>query len=459
MDNHIIAAGDKATAEAAAEILWLGGNAFDAAVGAVFASMTSEPVLTGPGGAGHFMACRSGEKPVLFDFFADMPGTNPDETDLDFFDIEVDFGAEQQQFHIGKGSVAIPGTVAGLFHVQEQLGYLGIKDVMAPAIRIAKEGTTLSDVQAYLIDILSPILVQDREGADLYAPGGKLIQGGDRFAIPPLSDLLDGLSQEGPDLMYRGEVADRIVELLNRAAASGKDITLADAALAHTLTNNARQEKLADGVVVASRKKLSLDSDFPQFVDSLIRRDIGGTGADPLSHGSTTQVSILDREGNAASVTTTNGEGCGYMVPGLGFMLNNMLGEEDLNPKGFHRHRPRSRLPSMVAPTIVTKNGTPVLLTGSAGSNRIRSAIVQMIVEVIEGGVEIEAATIAPRLHIDGDTLQAEPGADEAVLEQLSSFYKIHRWDEKNLYFGGANSVTPAGGAGDPRRGGHAMVV
>jgi gamma-glutamyltranspeptidase/glutathione hydrolase len=211
--------------------------------------------------------------------------------------------------------------------------------------------------------------------------------------------------------------------------------------------------------VVASRKKLSLDSDFPQFVDSLIRRDIGGTGADPLSHGSTTQVSILDREGNAASVTTTNGEGCGYMVPGLGFMLNNMLGEEDLNPKGFHRHRPRSRLPSMVAPTIVTKNGTPVLLTGSAGSNRIRSAIVQMIVEVIEGGVEIEAATIAPRLHIDGDTLQAEPGADEAVLEQLSSFYKIHRWDEKNLYFGGANSVTPAGGAGDPRRGGHAMVV
>lgn len=511
MDKHIIAAGDKATAEAASEILWLGGNAFDAAVAAVFTSMTAEPVLTGPGGAGHFMACRTGEKPVLFDFFADMPGATTDESDLDFFDIEVDFGAEQQQFHIGKGSVAVPGTVAGLFHVEKHLGHMEMKDVMAPAIRIAKEGTVLSEVQGYLIEILKPILINDTEGADLYTPDGKLIKGGDKFSLPGMSDLLDGLAHEGAELMYRGEVADRIVELtgdggllrkedlssyevkerrplttdflgykvhlnpppamsgilidftlalLNQAAISGKEISLTDVMLAHSLTNESRQKKLQEGIVESSRQKLSRDVDFPDFIDRLIRRNIGyGGKADPFSPGSTTQVSILDRQGNAASVTTTNGEGCGYVVPGLGFMLNNMLGEEDLNLRGFHQHKSRSRLPSMVAPTIVTKAGAPVMVTGSAGSNRIRSAIVQMIVEVLQGGMDLEGATIAPRLHVDGGTLQVEPGAEEAVLDELSSFYEIHRWSEKNLYFGGANSVTPTGCAGDPRRGGHAMMI
>lgn len=511
MDKHIIAAGDKTTVEAASEILWLGGNAFDAAVAAVFTSMAAEPVLTGPGGAGHFMALPSGERPVLFDFFADMPGTNPNETDLDFFEIEVDFGAEQQQFRIGKGSVAVPGTVAGLFHVMKNLGRLETKDVMSPAIRIAKEGAILSDVQAYLIEILKPILLLEKEGADLYAPKGKLVGGGDRLILPAMADLLDALAHEGAELMYLGEVADRIVEmtgegglvtkedlsnyevkerrpfatdflehtvylnpppamsgilidftlaLLNQAAATGKDFSLTDVVLAHGLTNESRQKKLPEGIVETSRDKLSMDPDFPEWVERLITKNISGSDkGDPSSRGSTTQVSILDREGNAASVTTTNGEGCGYMVPGLGFMLNNMLGEEDLNPRGFHRHRGGSRLPSMMAPTIITKDSSPILVTGSAGSNRIRSAIVQMIVEVIQGEMDIEEATRAPRLHVDGETLQAEPKVDETALDELSSFYKIHRWEKQNLYFGGANSVTPEGGAGDRRRGGHAMVV
>jgi gamma-glutamyltranspeptidase/glutathione hydrolase len=167
----------------------------------------------------------------------------------------------------------------------------------------------------------------------------------------------------------------------------------------------------------------------------------------------------LDTEGNAASVTTTNGEGCGYILPGLGFMLNNMLGEEDLNPHGFHLHKPGDRLPSMVAPTIVTKDGVPVMVTGSAGSNRIRSAIVQVITNVLCGGMEIKEAVVAPRIHVEGDTLQVEPGVNEVQLRKLTDFFEIHQWNEMNLYFGGANSVTSYGGAGDPRRGGAAATV
>jgi gamma-glutamyltranspeptidase/glutathione hydrolase len=140
-------------------------------------------------------------------------------------------------------------------------------------------------------------------------------------------------------------------------------------------------------------------------------------------------------------------------------MLNNMLGEEDLNPQGFHLHKAGDRLPSMVAPTIVMKNGAPAMVTGSAGSNRIRSAIVQVIVNVLCGDMEVEEAVMAPRIHVEGNMLQVEPGVDEAQLDKLKNFFEIHRWNDLNLYFGGANSVTPQGGAGDPRRGGAATVT
>ena len=183
MDKNIIAAGDKTTVEAAKEILWLGGNAYDAAVAAVFTSMTAEPTLTSLGGGGHFMAYPSGSKPILFDFFVDMPSGVIEPKQMEFFDIEVDFGPEQQQFHIGKGSIAVPGTAAGLLHVHKGLGKLERKDLMAPAIRAAKEGTVLSDAQAYLVKILAPILNYETAGRRLFSPNERL------YAVDPLSSV------------------------------------------------------------------------------------------------------------------------------------------------------------------------------------------------------------------------------------------------------------------------------
>ena len=113
-----IAGGENSTVQAACQILENGGNAFDAAVGAVFTSMVSEFNLTGPGGGGAFLACPAGLEPILFDFFVDTPPLQSGK-ELDFFSILVDFGPSQQQFHIGQGSVAVPGNAAGLLHVQE----------------------------------------------------------------------------------------------------------------------------------------------------------------------------------------------------------------------------------------------------------------------------------------------------------------------------------------------------
>ena len=113
--------------------------------------------------------------------------------------------------------------------------------------------------------------------------------------------------------------------------------------------------------------------------------------------GNTTHLSVIDELGNAVSVTTTNGEGSGHVIPSSGIMLNNMMGEEDLNPHGWFAWDEGIRLPSMMAPTAVLKDGLPKLILGSAGSNRIRSAITQTIINNLEYGMNLHDSINSPR--------------------------------------------------------------
>jgi gamma-glutamyltranspeptidase/glutathione hydrolase len=177
-------------------------------------------------------------------------------------------------------------------------------------------------------------------------------------------------------------------------------------------------------------------------------------------------VAVLDSDGACASVTCSNGSCSGVIVPGTGLHLNNMLGEEDLNPLGFHKHTPGLRIPSMMAPTVVLREGLPEVALGSAGSNRIRSAILQTVLRVVDDGLGAQDAVDAPRVHYEGDAVEAEPGVDAAALDGLErDGWKVQRWRERNLYFGGVQAVArdPSSGAlsggGDPRRGGAAIVV
>ena len=177
--------------------------------------------------------------------------------------------------------------------------------------------------------------------------------------------------------------------------------------------------------------------------------------------GSTTHISVLDRDGMCASVTCSNGSGSGVLVPGTGVILNNMLGEEDLNPLGFHAIAPGRRVPSMMAPTVVLREGEIQLGLGSAGSNRIRSAILQTIVRAVEQRMAAEQAVRAPRLHFEAGIVQAEPGIDEEALARIEARgIPVLRRPAINLFFGGVQAVArehgtgdPSGG-GDPRRGG-----
>ena len=225
--------------------------------------------------------------------------------------------------------------------------------------------------------------------------------------------------------------------------------------------------------VIASTNR-ARDADFLEGLgsDGYLERFLAEEALDTVATevrsrlGNTTHVSVMDADGACASVTCSNGSCSGVVVPGTGMHLNNMLGEQDLNPLGFHRNPPGARVPSMMAPTVVLRDGRPELALGSAGSNRIRSAILQTVLAVVDGGARAEEAVTAPRLHVEGREVDAEPGIDPDALDELEqSGWTVRRWEERNLFFGGVQAVAPdphtgeLTGAGDPRRGGAAVSV
>ena len=458
--KHHVAAGDPATARAARVLLEAGGNAFDAAVAAMFTAMVAEPTLTSAGGGGHLVACPADDAPVCFDFFCDMPGGRP-EGALDFDGVWVDFGTTRQQFHVGRGAAAVPGNLAGLLHVHERLGHATLDDVLAPAIQAAREGVRITEQQAHVITLLDPILTREPNAAALFAPSGTLVSAGELLRMPEFASFLEALTSMGPDLFYHEMAAAVTAPLHEGGLLRAADLAnytvhereqLAVDFKKHTVLLN--PPPAASGKLMAFTLSL-LDGEPEIGPENLVRafaRTEAHRAPEPMARGATTHVSVLDRRGNAASVTTTNGEGCGHVATDCGFMLNNMLGEEDLNPRGFHQHPPGERLPTMMAPTIALRNGRAALVTGSGGSNRIRSAVIQILVNRLAHGQPLATATNAPRLHLEGEILHAEPGAETA------GDFTVEQWPEPSVFFGGAHSVAPGEAAGDTRRGGSTEI-
>jgi gamma-glutamyltranspeptidase/glutathione hydrolase len=174
-----------------------------------------------------------------------------------------------------------------------------------------------------------------------------------------------------------------------------------------------------------------------------------------VAAGGTTHIAAADAEGNVASMTNSDGEGSGYVVPGTGIMLNNMLGEDDLHPEGFHGSAPGQRVASMMSPSIVVGDQGVALALGSGGSKRIRSAILQVMSHVLDFGVPLQEAVDAPRLHWDGELLHVEPGLPDATVAALRRRWPVHAWTQQDVYFGGVQAVVPGrDGAADTRRGG-----
>jgi len=494
----VVAAGHPLSAEAGAEVLRAGGNAVDAALGAMLTAFAAEPLLTGLGAGGYMLVVPgdaalwgSGGEPVLFDFFVEVPGRGADLAQrAELVPVDVNFGDAVQLFNVGAASVGTYGMAHGICTAAERFGRMPLRELAAPAAVLARAGVALNAQQAYVVEILGGIVTLTPEVAAVYAPGGRVLGEGDPVRQPDLAGSIERLGAEGPRPFYEGDVAAAVAALM---AEQGGLVTRADLAAYATVARDPVRVRYrgrevltnpppsAGGTLIALALGLLDRVDGPPSLDALVaamdatQRERGAGFLDGLAEpgfaerflagrlGSTTHVAAIDGAGGACSVTCSNGEGAGIVVPGTGIHLNNMLGEHDLNPLGFHKLPAGRRMPSMMAPTAVLRGGAPELVLGSAGSNRIRSAILQTIVASVDRGMRAGDAVRAPRIHFEDGVVYAEPGIDVGALE--AGGHAVAPFRALNLFFGGVQAVErdPASGAlsggGDPRRGGAAVVA
>jgi gamma-glutamyltranspeptidase/glutathione hydrolase len=493
-----VASGHPQVSKAATDILRLGGNAFDAAIGAGFASAVVEPALTSLGGGGFLLAKTSGARgpseETFFDFFVDTPGRGlPHQIPAPhFFPVTVHFPSSDQIFNIGFGSVAVPGNLKGFLHVHERLGRLPLGRILAPAIQLARQGFTINSTQAYFLNLLKPIITFSPTGKTLYTKNQRYIKADDFLVNPDLANFLELLAEDKGSRFYFGDLAALMDHDMRQGDGllTNEDLASYKVIERHPLSASYREYTLLTnpppsmgGSLVALALSILENHDFNHLawgstehihlmanlmleVDSLRNKKI--TDHDvrdaarrmTIFNRGTTHISIADTEGNVASMTTSNGEGAGYFVPGTGIMLNNMMGEDDLHPNGFHVSPPGQRVCSMMSPSLLLKDGEVILVLGSGGSKRIRTAITQVLVNIVDFHLEVQQAVEVPRIHWDGQTLHLEPGLAPETTAYLERHLPVNIWQEKDMYFGGVHAVRPgSGGGGDPRRGGAVAEV
>jgi gamma-glutamyltranspeptidase/glutathione hydrolase len=387
--------------------------------------------------------------------------------------------------------------------MHQELCRLPMKRLVEPAVRAARAGFPLTAFQAYLLTVIAPILKATTGVAKIFAPEGTLLKAGEAFSNPDLAETIAWLAEDGARLFVDGDVGQAIVAqqsdsgYLTHAdladyrvarrtpilwrhdgamvalnpppAASGALIAfglgfiqaLADAGRALDATALKEVMEATNEARAAHGEELAA-----KLADGVLAKNMREAARHPSAHRGTTHVSVIDRDGNAASVSLSNGEGNGSIVGRFGFMLNNMLGEEDLSPEGLGKWRQGVRLSSMMAPTVILQPDGTVIALGSGGSNRIRTAILQVAVNLLDRGMSLEDAVEAPRLHVERDgKLSFEPGLPEAVESAFRALgERAHAWPAPNLFFGGVHAARRFGdggveGAGDPRRRGVAIVA
>ncbi|MGZ4383080.1 MAG: gamma-glutamyltransferase family protein [Gaiellaceae bacterium] len=517
-----IAAGHPVTAEAGARVLEEGGSAIDACIAAAFASWVAESTLTGPGAGGFLLVHRAHDRSArLMDFFVAVPGLGGGRrADARMELIDVDFGdASSQSFRIGPASCAVPGALAGLALAHRRFGTLPWSELILPAIEVGRAGFEITPAQEHLHLVQDPILRHTEEGRRTYlGEGDKPLVAGARLLMADLADSLELVAREGAAALYGGELGRLVVEHLRERGGeiTNEDLLRYRVVWRRPVRAGYRQLEFlsnpppsSGGILIAYGLEL-LDrigeggvagsSDAAARLVEVMReqtRARGGSFARELRRGGlarrllseeqiaaglarieaerpglvelgrqagTTHISVMDAEGNAASLTASLGAASGVVVPGTGIHLNNILGEEDLVAGN---EKPGARLTSMMAPSLVLDGGTPRLVLGSAGSVRLRGAILQTVVNVVGHGMPVDEAVARPRVHVDEPQVHCEGGEDvdpELANELERRGYAVTRWQRRNLFFGGVSAVErrPDGSlaaAGDPRRGGAGIVV
>jgi gamma-glutamyltranspeptidase/glutathione hydrolase len=460
-----LAAGHPATVEAGIEILEEGGTAADAAVAASLASCVAETVMTGLLGGGHaiYLDGASGRAANL-DCFVAVPGLGAEPREPELLHLDVPFGAELVHYAVGPASCGVPGLPAGLDALWREHGRLPWPRVVEPALRAARAGTLFPSAHAACLAMLAPVMTMN-EGAALYSPGGELLGTDSILRQPGLVTALELVAEEGAGSVYRGSLAAALLELM---VERGGLVTQADLD-AYEATWSSPAEGRFLGWRVETRRGLS---GFPATFERFRGAGAGGGGerarvlaildalgetTAPTNGGDTTNLVAADDQGSVCVLTTSLGLGSGDFLPGLDLHLNSMLGEADLVRGPLE---PGTRMGSMMAPTLVHDADGITVGAGAAGGTRLRTALLTVLADVLDGGASSEEAVSRPRFHPAGGQLaNAEPGlADEALDALRSRSLEVRVWEGRHHYFGGVSLITRSGGAGDLRRNGAAAA-
>lgn len=485
-------------------------------------------VHLGGSGVAHLYNPKSGNS-LVYDFFSNMPGLGRTASGrLDFDKVLIDFDATTQSFYLGRASVAVPGNIAGLCQMAADYGRLPLATLLEPAIQLARDGVAIAPFQANTCQLLKPLYTHTAGMRQIFLKNGRMIQPGARLYIPHLAATLTALAEEGASLARNGRLAQAILTdqqanggLLTAADletyqvckvqsirlpyhdyeillpppssiggvltaltlkllacsdvgqyrhSSAPHLRLLYEVMAATTRARRHWDQWSDEMPADEAIARFLDDTFVQVFyrevkDSLSRGQPSAAIPEAPSHNSTSHISVVDGDGLAVSLTNTAGESAGYVVPGAGYIPNNMLGEIDLHPNGFHTRPAGQRIPTIMTPTIVLHNGQIRLVVGSGGSIRIRSAIFQVLSNLLDFGMSLNDAVNTARVHVEDGVLQCEAGYDAQAVDELEMMgYPVNRWPKRSIYFGGAHSVSRTENgrlvaAGDNRRGGATAVA
>ena len=486
-----LSAGHEKTAAAAAEVLKIGGNAVDAAIAAFFTSFIAEPCMSSAGG-GAFANVFFEGKPRLYDFFCQTPRNKRPVSAVNFFPITVDFGDTTEEFHVGHGSVAVPGSIAGAFRLHRDFGSIPMRELVQPAMAFAKNGVELVPFQYLDFKLLESILRISPTSQPIYFHNNQLKQVGDMMYLPKAADFLDFISREGEKAFYHGEIAQKIVEtqqhqggyltredfeqyevivrkplsfaynnhqiLTNPLPSTGGSLLALMMMHLTTVTDNHR----STDYILNLHNMLEKVSDFGKLPTDLAKALKSTLQKHTSKHGSTTHFNVVDKHGNAVSLTSTNGEGSGYYMNNTDMMLNNMLGEAALVPEGFHNWQPNVRLSSMMTPTLVLDAAKQLkAVIGTGGAGRIPSMIMQFLHLLLDYQLSPEAAVEAPRIHLSGNHFNIETDGFEGLPNASALSQELILFSQKSLFFGGINAVVKSQGefvaVADARREGKAI--
>lgn len=511
MSIAAVASGHEVTTQVAQDLLLEGANAFDALTGAFFAACVAEPVLASAGGGAFILAQPNGQRTRIIDAFATTPSCKPSRHEMDVRAVTVDFGATTQTYHIGNGTIAVPGAIKGLFNLHAQLGYMPMRDIVAPAVALAQSGTKITDQQGTILRAVEPVVSATPAARKLFLRNDQLLSAGDHFSNPRFADFLEVLAIEGDSFFYRGEVAavleqarsgrggcvgiedlgayesrlrdpvefkcgDATIQSAGPPSAGGLLIGFGLALVEglqpvfQSLSESERSRTLVDVMKATSAARVHATTDSFDFPDESILFDpqLVHAWQNEISERvavfrGTTHINVLDAKGNIACLSTSNGEGSGEVIEDAGIMMNNMLGEDDLNPRGIGAWSTKTPMTSMMAPTLMQYTGGRRVMMGSGGSNRIRTAMLQVILNIEKLDMSLEEAIHASRIHIDDDHVYIEAGFEGDVVDALTEQTPAHTlFEDRSFYFGGVHAIDsgPNGivGAGDPRRGGASRV-